>query len=84
VQNEASRALVLAALACVDAVVAFDEDTPLALIQVILPDVLVKGADYARADVVGGDLVEAHGGRVVLARLEEGFSTTATITRFLQ
>jgi D-beta-D-heptose 7-phosphate kinase/D-beta-D-heptose 1-phosphate adenosyltransferase len=83
VQNEASRALVLAALACVDAVVAFDEDTPLALIQAILPDVLVKGADYARANVVGGDLVEAHGGRVMLARLEEGFSTTATIARFL-
>jgi D-beta-D-heptose 7-phosphate kinase/D-beta-D-heptose 1-phosphate adenosyltransferase len=84
VQNEASRALVLAALACVDAVVTFDEDAPLALIQAILPEVLVKGADYARADVVGGDLVEAHGGRVVLARLKEGFSTTATIARFSQ
>ena len=81
VQNETARALVLASLASVDAVVGFDEDTPLALIEAIRPDVLVKGADYARADVVGGDIIEAHGGRVLLAVLEEGFSTTATIAR---
>ena len=84
VQNEASRALVLASLASVDAVVTFDEDTPLALIELLHPDVLVKGADYARAEVVGGDVVEAHGGRVLLARLEAGFSTTATIARIAQ
>lgn len=81
VQNEAARALVLASLAGVDAVVSFDEDTPLALIEAIRPDVLVKGADYAREDVVGGDFVESYGGRVLLARLEDGFSTTATIAR---
>jgi D-beta-D-heptose 7-phosphate kinase/D-beta-D-heptose 1-phosphate adenosyltransferase len=81
VQNEAARALVLASLAGVDAVVSFDEDTPQALIVAIRPDVLVKGADYARADVVGGDFVESYGGRVLLARLEPGFSTTATIAR---
>ena len=81
-QNETARALVLASLAGVDAVVSFDEDTPLELIELIKPDVLVKGADYARAEIVGGDFVEAHGGRVVLATLEEGFSTTATIARF--
>lgn len=84
VQNETARALVLASLASVDAVVAFDEDTPLALIEQLLPDLLVKGADYAHAEVVGGDIVEAHGGRVILARLEEGFSTTATIARIAQ
>jgi D-beta-D-heptose 7-phosphate kinase/D-beta-D-heptose 1-phosphate adenosyltransferase len=84
VQNEAARALVLASLASVDAVTTFDEDTPLALIEAIRPDVLIKGADYSRAEVVGGDFVEAHGGRVVLARLEEGFSTTATIARIAQ
>jgi len=84
VQNEAARGLVLASLASVDAVTTFGEDTPLALIEAICPDVLVKGADYARAEVVGGDFVEAHGGRVVLARLEDGFSTTATIARIAQ
>jgi D-beta-D-heptose 7-phosphate kinase/D-beta-D-heptose 1-phosphate adenosyltransferase len=84
VQNEAARALVLASLSSVDAVVTFDEDTPLALIELLRPDVLVKGADYARAEVVGGDIVEAHGGRVLLARLEAGFSTTATIARIAQ
>jgi D-beta-D-heptose 7-phosphate kinase / D-beta-D-heptose 1-phosphate adenosyltransferase len=84
VQNEAARSIVLASLASVDAVVTFDEDTPLALIEAVVPDVLVKGADYARAEVVGGDIVEAHGGRVVLARLEQGFSTTATIARIAQ
>jgi D-beta-D-heptose 7-phosphate kinase/D-beta-D-heptose 1-phosphate adenosyltransferase len=59
----------------------FAEDTPLGLIEAIRPDVLVKGADYTRETVVGADLVESWGGRIVLARLAEGHSTTATIRR---
>lgn len=80
VQTEAARAAVMASLASADLVVIFDEDTPLALIDALRPDVLVKGADYTRSTVVGGDLVESYGGRVVLADLVPSFSTTATIT----
>ncbi len=61
--------------------VVFDEDTPLALIHDIRPDILVKGADYALDEVVGGDIVQSYGGRVVLADLVDGFSTTETIAR---
>jgi D-beta-D-heptose 7-phosphate kinase/D-beta-D-heptose 1-phosphate adenosyltransferase len=81
VQDEAARAAVLASLASVDLVVVFDEDTPLALLEALQPDVLVKGADYTRDTVVGADLVERHGGRVLLADLAEGHSTTETIRR---
>jgi D-beta-D-heptose 7-phosphate kinase/D-beta-D-heptose 1-phosphate adenosyltransferase len=81
VQNEAARAAVLSSLAPVDMVVVFDEDTPLDLIQAIRPDVLVKGADYRLEEVVGGDFVRANGGRVMLAELVPGHSTTAIIAR---
>ena len=81
VQNETARATVLASLAGVDAVVLFSEDTPLALIETLTPDVLIKGADYRVDQVVGRDVVEAAGGRVFLADLEAGHSTTATIAR---
>jgi D-beta-D-heptose 7-phosphate kinase/D-beta-D-heptose 1-phosphate adenosyltransferase len=81
VQPEDARARVIASLVGVDAVVLFAEDTPMALIEALRPDVLVKGADYARADVVGGEFVTGYGGRVVLAELVDGFSTTATIAR---
>lgn len=81
VQSETSRGTVLASLAAVDLVVIFDEDTPLELITAIRPDVLVKGADYRIDQVVGGDLVIAAGGRVFLADLQAGHSTTATIAR---
>ncbi len=81
VNGETARATVLASLADVDLVTVFAEDTPLALIEAVRPDVLIKGADYTRETVVGGDLVESWGGRVVLARLAEGHSTTATIRR---
>lgn len=81
VQSEAARATVLASLANVDMVVIFGEDTPLALLETLRPDVLVKGADYTRDEVVGGDLVESWGGRVVLADLVDGFSTTGTISK---
>jgi D-beta-D-heptose 7-phosphate kinase/D-beta-D-heptose 1-phosphate adenosyltransferase len=81
VQNERSRASVIGAIKGVSAVIVFDEDTPLELLQAIQPDVLVKGADYAESEVVGADLVKARGGRIVLATLVPGQSTTAMIER---
>ncbi|HEY9217269.1 MAG TPA: D-glycero-beta-D-manno-heptose 1-phosphate adenylyltransferase, partial [Phenylobacterium sp.] len=76
-----SRALVLAGLGSVDLVVPFDEDTPLKLIEGARPDVLVKGADYTEAEVVGAEQVRSWGGQVRLAPIVEGFSTTAAIAR---
>ena len=76
-----SRAAVLAALRYVDGVVGFDDDTPLELIRQLQPDVLVKGADYTIDQVVGADIVQAWGGRVVLAELVDGQSTTGIIAR---
>jgi len=76
-----SRALILAALKPVDLVCSFPEDTPYALIKAVLPDVLIKGADYTVDAVVGADVVQAHGGRVLLAPLVDGQSTTGTIAR---
>ncbi|MER2519886.1 MAG: D-glycero-beta-D-manno-heptose-7-phosphate kinase [Bdellovibrionales bacterium] len=81
IQNEASRATVLASIGHVEKVVVFEEDTPIELIKAIRPDVLVKGADYKVEQVVGGDLVKSWGGEVRLAKLEDGHSTTATISR---
>jgi len=78
---EAERVEILEALACVDAVVVFDEETPLALITAIQPDVLVKGADWAADAIVGRDIVEARGGKVVRATIEPGYSTTAIIDK---
>jgi D-beta-D-heptose 7-phosphate kinase/D-beta-D-heptose 1-phosphate adenosyltransferase len=77
----AARALVLAALQAIDFVTIFDEATPLALIQALRPDVLVKGADYQKHEVVGAEYVESYGGRVHLTPLREGFSTTGTLQR---
>ena len=79
--GEEDRAYVLASLACVDAVTLFDEDTPLALVSALLPDVLVKGGDYGVDEVVGRREVEAAGGRVELIPVVEGYSTTALIQR---
>ncbi|CAK0742482.1 D-beta-D-heptose 7-phosphate kinase / D-beta-D-heptose 1-phosphate adenylyltransferase [Azospirillaceae bacterium] len=84
IQSEAARAAVLASLASVDLVVIFGEDTPLNLIQILHPDVLVKGADYRIDQVVGADFVQSYGGKVVLADLEAGHSTTATIARMMR
>ncbi len=81
VATEAARARVLAGLAAVDCVVLFAEDTPLALIQALEPDVLVKGADYSRERIVGADWVEARGGRVVQVPLVAGYSTSALVER---
>lgn len=76
-----SRAVVIGGLSSVDRVTSFDDPTPLALIERLRPDVLIKGADYTREGVVGGDLVESWGGEVRLATFQDGFSTTRTIER---
>jgi D-beta-D-heptose 7-phosphate kinase/D-beta-D-heptose 1-phosphate adenosyltransferase len=81
VTPEDARARVVAAFAAVDCVLLFDEETPLAIIQALSPDVLVKGADYSRADIVGADWVESHGGRVVRLPLVPGHSTSALVER---
>lgn len=81
VNPEQERAEVLCALDCVDAVVVFDEDTPHAVISHIQPDVLVKGADWGPDHIVGRDVVEARGGRVVRMALAPGHSTTELIRR---
>jgi D-beta-D-heptose 7-phosphate kinase/D-beta-D-heptose 1-phosphate adenosyltransferase len=81
VQNETARGIVLASMSAVDLVLLFDEDTPIELIRAIRPDVLVKGADYRIDQVVGADVVQSHGGRVMLADLLAGHSTTGTIAR---
>ena len=81
VTPEAERAEVLAALSSVDAVVIFDEETPLSIITALEPDVLVKGADWGENAIVGREVVEAHGGRVVRVPVETGYSTTAIIER---
>ena len=81
VQNEAARATVMASMASADLVVIFEEDTPERLIRAIVPDVLIKGADYTIDQVVGADIVQAAGGRVALIPLEAGHSTTGTIAR---
>jgi D-beta-D-heptose 7-phosphate kinase/D-beta-D-heptose 1-phosphate adenosyltransferase len=81
VQNEMARATVMASMRPVDAVILFAEDTPERLIAAIRPDVLIKGADYRIDQVVGAEIVQAHGGQVVLIDLQEGHSTTNTIMR---
>ena len=78
---EDERAELIAALVCVDAAVIFDEDTPWQLIAALQPDVLVKGADWADDAIVGRDLVEARGGRVVRVPIEAGYATTAIVER---
>jgi D-beta-D-heptose 7-phosphate kinase/D-beta-D-heptose 1-phosphate adenosyltransferase len=81
IQPEAARSIVLAGLAFVDAVILFAQDTPLELIATIKPDVLVKGADYSIDQVVGRDVVESYGGKVVLVELVPDTSTTAIVKR---
>ena len=84
VQNEMARATVMASIGAVDLVVLFEEDTPEVLIGALLPNLLFKGADYRLDQVVGADIVRAHGGDVRLIDLEAGHSTTATIRRINQ
>lgn len=78
---EQQRARVLAALACVDYVTVFEEDTPDALLELLRPEILVKGANYGVDGVVGRDFVEAYGGKVLTVELTEGRSTTAIIEK---
>ena len=81
INTEETRATILAGLECVDAIVLFNEDTPLELITCIQPDVLVKGNDYKAEDIVGYDIVTAKGGKVITINLVEGFSTTKLIEK---
>lgn len=81
IRNEGERSYVLAALSAVDAVVVFEQDTPLELISTLRPDVLVKGGDYSEASVVGAPEVRAWGGEVAIIPLTPGHSTTSTIQR---
>jgi len=81
VNSENSRALVLAAMVLTDAVIIFDEDTPLELIKRVLPDVLVKGGDYTIEQIAGAKEVLANGGSVKLAAIKEGISTTGIIQK---
>jgi rfaE bifunctional protein nucleotidyltransferase chain/domain len=78
---QTARAVLLASMAVVDYVVVFEEDTPRELIEVLLPDVLVKGEDYPLDQIIGREAVEGHGGRVVRVPLVEGFSTTGLLER---
>lgn len=79
--NEGARAMVLASLSFVTAVVLFDEETPYKLIELVKPDILVKGADYKVEEIAGHDIVLSHGGRVETIELTKGYSTTALINR---
>ncbi len=81
VQDETARATILSALACVDLVVVFEEDTPIEAMKAIRPDILVKGGQYKLEEVVGYDLIASWGGKVVRADMEDGFSTTNTIAK---
>ncbi|MBL0941062.1 MAG: D-glycero-beta-D-manno-heptose 1-phosphate adenylyltransferase [Gemmatimonadaceae bacterium] len=81
VRNTAERAAVLAGLEAVDAVVVFEEDTPLELVRALSPDVIVKGGDYNPDTIVGADIVRARGGRVVVVPLVPGQSTTSIIEK---
>ena len=83
INTESDRAELLAALECVDATVTFDEPTPHAIIAALQPDILVKGADWAEGTIVGADIVEARGGRVVRIAMAEGYSTTAIVRKIL-
>lgn len=84
INNEQTRAMVLAGLASIDAIVLFDEETPYELIKLIKPDVLVKGDDYTVEKIVGYDVVKAQGGEVVTIPFLEGYSTTKLIQKILQ
>lgn len=81
INDEHARAAVLAGLACIDAIVLFDEETPYQLIDFVKPDVLVKGDDYVAEKIVGYDIVTKNGGRVVTIPFLKGYSTTAVIKK---
>jgi D-beta-D-heptose 7-phosphate kinase/D-beta-D-heptose 1-phosphate adenosyltransferase len=82
-QNEQDRRAILTALSCVDVVVVFDEDTPAKLIAELLPDVLIKGGDYDKDEIVGRDTILANGGEIIIIPFVEGASTSNIISRIL-
>ncbi len=81
IYNEKDRCTMLTGLEVVDAVVLFEEDTPINLIEAIVPDILVKGSDYKKGNIVGAEIVEKHGGKVELINLVAGFSTSELMRR---
>jgi D-beta-D-heptose 7-phosphate kinase/D-beta-D-heptose 1-phosphate adenosyltransferase len=81
IQSETSRATVLASLSSIDAVIIFSEKTPLNLIKIVKPDLLVKGADYKASSVIGANFVKKYGGKIKIVSLKKGHSTSATITK---
>lgn len=83
-QDQQSRAMVLAALGFVSAIVLFDEETPYNLINLVQPDILVKGADYKPEEIVGYDIVKAKGGEVVTLEFLPGYSTTGIVNKILK
>jgi rfaE bifunctional protein nucleotidyltransferase chain/domain len=83
IQNQVARGLVLAGLACVNAVIVFDEETPAQLIAEVNPDILVKGGDYKIEEVVGADFVISKGGKVEILKFVEGYSTSAIEKKIL-
>lgn len=83
IKDQHTRAMVLAAFQFIDAVVVFDEDTPYCLISGLVPDVLVKGGDWKKEDIVGADVVESHGGMVLTIPYIEGCSTTNLVEKIL-
>lgn len=81
IQDEQSRAMIMASFDFIDAVILFDEETPLELIKALQPDVVVKGGDYTPDTVVGKEIVEKNGGRVEIVKLLDGFSTSSIISK---
>lgn len=84
INDEFTRTLLLASLLIVDCVIIFEEDTPLELIKMIKPDVLIKGGDYTQETIVGADIVTENGGEIRIIPLSEGYSTTNTINSILK
>lgn len=84
INSQSFRATMLGALAFVDAIVIFNEDTPFQLISYLLPDILVKGGDYSKETIVGADIVENNGGKIVVLPFLEGFSTSNIISKIKQ
>ncbi len=84
INDEQTRAIVLAGLACIDFIVLFDEETPYELINYLQPNVLVKGSDYAVEKIVGYDVVKKNGGEIVTVPMIEGYSTTKLINKILK
>ncbi len=82
VQDETSRSIILAAFSFVDLVVLFNEDTPYNIINLIKPDILVKGADYKESDIIGYDIVVRNGGKIKTIELSEGYSTSNIVRKF--